>query len=534
MPYSPETGWTALAQDIPPTWADIGKKTLADFLENMPATRIAKGDVKNPTKEGLAEALRKIPIANVEDTTGQDVAQGFFNPTPVSGLLGAVRPKGRPFSVMPKELYLQTADIMKSPGVVFPNPEYQATLRRAAEDLGPIYDKKLRQYTNKYLGAEDDPLKDLTIPNPIEDELIPWARLTNDLTQEISPEGVHAYIADPEWQRLVQKGPYDLVGPLPLKRQPFVGPMPADYQASVRLPDGHVIHGLEGKTAEELYNWKSEGFPGKKYLYNMLDDYSRFDLSFYENELAKALVHGLENKTPEQIKNADFVRILRDWPNEYRALEDAKLNNTERNFAGTEPFLATGKDLNWVKITDPEALIHEGTLMNHCIGGACDELNTGLIGAYSLRDSMGKSHATVSTRASDPLLPVHAVDEIKGRANSSLKDEYSKALMKLLRKFPEHGIEAEIPKSQLQFARVIPDPEGGYLTMNDAIKNIRDLGKGSPDKVQNLINSLEQEAGNQYGISPRRQVDLLKSVLEGERVVNSALPTLAEVYKKLF
>ena len=92
------------------------------------------------------------------------------------------------------------------------------------------------------------------------------------------------------------------------------------------------------------------------------------------------------------------------------------------------------------KDTLADALKYEGELMQHCVGGYCDDVTSGRSRIFSLRDAKGNPHATIETRSGgkveDPLFDAgvdfegQAHDYVQ-RANPRLvteTDEYMEAV----------------------------------------------------------------------------------------------------------
>lgn len=93
---------------------------------------------------------------------------------------------------------------------------------------------------------------------------------------------------------------------------------------------------------------------------------------------------------------------------------------------GTKVIHDCGEGWTVVRLTTPEALDREGSMMGNCVGlGAYDRsLSTNFTGIYSLRDPFGKSHVTIEID--------HAMDkvtQIKGKQNRPPKAEYMRRLL---------------------------------------------------------------------------------------------------------
>ena len=69
----------------------------------------------------------------------------------------------------------------------------------------------------------------------------------------------------------------------------------------------------------------------------------------------------------------------------------------------------------------------EGNKMGHCVGGYCDDVASGSVTIYSLRDRKNEPHATVEVNSGG------GVEQIKGKGNSKPKDKYAKMILQWLK-----------------------------------------------------------------------------------------------------
>lgn len=548
---------------------------------NPPAQLKAEGDklpsLKSERKSSLFDTMSMVP----------DV--GDLGKISALSLAGAIRKSGKPFTVKP-EKFIDLPDLAMNP---YLERGAWTDLRALHSNYGDVVDKKATKYINKYLGTPEDPLKDVELPvagNPNKT----WGEIMDEKVYEIRPEDVTPawHVDNPEWMR--SDMPAD-----------FVGPMPNIYEARIRTPKGNVS--VEGDQAEELIKWLRAGGEDIKYGLLPLDHVSDTMEAGGRvgNTLAEGARYALDHRTPEQIQQADFPRLMRNWPEEMRKIEAEKLNNPAMNFAHTEPVLELPDGNKWVKM-DPEALKREGELMSHCIGQSCD-LPADEFRAYSLRDPKGKSSVTISTKhvpgddelkpfdlttpqfieEAYPLLrqeygdreafkiydklmtmgdkglfdmdtldiydaiskefpwqqsefllnlttPKHGppapgtweIEQIKGRSNHPVKDEYSNALIEFLRKAPELGIKPTIPEHELRTARIIQAPSGEFRTVSQAYDDIRQMMKTNREKVGDVEARL-------LALGSRDAEDFFSDLATG-RTPEDNMHLLQRVYRNLF
>ena len=76
-----------------------------------------------------------------------------------------------------------------------------------------------------------------------------------------------------------------------------------------------------------------------------------------------------------------------------------------------------------VKITDPDDLVLEGELMQHCVGGYCGNVSSGYSIILSLRDPTNKPHATIEMRRDGTVV------QIQGKQNEIPVEKYQELLV---------------------------------------------------------------------------------------------------------
>ena len=79
-----------------------------------------------------------------------------------------------------------------------------------------------------------------------------------------------------------------------------------------------------------------------------------------------------------------------------------------------------------VKITDPDDLVLEGELMQHCVGGYCQQVSSGSSLIFSLRDNFNKPHATIEMRNNGE------ITQIQGKQNEEPAEKYQEYLIQWL------------------------------------------------------------------------------------------------------
>jgi len=125
--------------------------------------------------------------------------------------------------------------------------------------------------------------------------------------------------------------------------------------------------------------------------------------------------------------NRDFWRLEEAARAEVREGKPVTAIPKERMMQFTQPVMPVGKDLQWVRLTDPRATILEGGAMNHSIGeysknrkyGFSDGLPAFLRGeaeVYSLRNAQGQPLVTMEVQKYKN--GERWIHQIKGPSNS--------------------------------------------------------------------------------------------------------------------
>jgi hypothetical protein len=202
---------------------------------------------------------------------------------------------------------------------------------------------------------------------------------------------------------------------------------------------------------------------------------------------------------------------------------------------GTEPYMDLGDGWWLVRLRTAQALDHESSIMQHCIGhGAYDaELTDPTKFFLSMRDPAGKPHVTIA-------LASGVIEQVSGKQNASPKPQYVKRLAAFFQANGElsyldgtNGVAADIhgcvhaladlpevlevsgslwldddtPNAEFRLPRVIK--AGGYVSINE------DVFKGKLERVE--ARSLEMSgtkvwAGCEFKI--RDTLNLRGSVVE--------------------
>lgn len=104
----------------------------------------------------------------------------------------------------------------------------------------------------------------------------------------------------------------------------------------------------------------------------------------------------LRKKTEEEVEGTDY-RVLKNYDTGFR----------------------------WSELTSENALIREGKLMGHCVGGYWTRVNSGSTRIISLRDRNNEPHCTIE-------LEGKRIDQIKGKQNKEVIEEYMPYVMDFL------------------------------------------------------------------------------------------------------
>lgn len=161
-------------------------------------------------------------------------------------------------------------------------------------------------------------------------------------------------------------------------------------------------------------------------------DGNKLGLEFVNNQVTEALQSGKKLNMGKIEHIIDFI-VNSPFPPEQhsiRSLEKRAKKWIELNQELATGIVLTDSDVEIVfeknnlyvyKLLSKNAVIHEGKVMNHCVGGY-DPTRTDL---YSLRDENGHSKATIEVTDND-------INQIKGRGNGYIKPDYVDTILDFL------------------------------------------------------------------------------------------------------
>jgi len=140
------------------------------------------------------------------------------------------------------------------------------------------------------------------------------------------------------------------------------------------------------------------------------------------------------------IKGTKNMKLVRDWQEVLKNAESGKNLPKQLYFKGTEPVKELGENLQWVRVTSPDAVELEGAAMRHSVGGyktsnsynlgGKDAFNQGRARIYSLRDSKGVPQVTVEVEAL-PNGELNVTRQIQAKFNSEPTAEQKRAIFRL-------------------------------------------------------------------------------------------------------
>lgn len=140
------------------------------------------------------------------------------------------------------------------------------------------------------------------------------------------------------------------------------------------------------------------------------------------------------------IKGTKNMKLVRDWQEVLKNAESGKSLPKQLYFKGTEPVKELGENLQWVRVTSPDAVELEGAAMRHSVGGyktsnnynlgGKDAFNQGRARIYSLRDSKGVPQVTVEVEAL-PNGELNVTRQIQAKFNSEPTAEQKRAIFRL-------------------------------------------------------------------------------------------------------
>jgi len=135
-----------------------------------------------------------------------------------------------------------------------------------------------------------------------------------------------------------------------------------------------------------------------------------------------------------------------------------------------------------------DALKYEGDVMQHCVGGYCDDVVSGDTSIFSLRDSKGEPHVTIETKQKPVIFS--DIANILGREEAEKMVDSGLTLREITKEIP--GFERQIEINQIK-GKGNSKPNDKYLPfVQDFVKS------GKWGKVRDLRNSglISRDSGN--------------------------------------
>ena len=160
------------------------------------------------------------------------------------------------------------------------------------------------------------------------------------------------------------------------------------------------------------------------------------------------LIYYLKENTSKNLKNMTWVHVkkgIKKWE------EAFKKDESNKPLPGEKRVVVSEGGYFWVELTDKASLENEGSRMDHCVGGYCDQVESGNTTIYSLRDPKNIPHLTVeldligyddsyAEEYEDDYHEVYhdpSIVQISGKANSSPKFKYKEQFLDLLSSLEE-------------------------------------------------------------------------------------------------
>jgi len=125
------------------------------------------------------------------------------------------------------------------------------------------------------------------------------------------------------------------------------------------------------------------------------------------------------------------------------------------------------------KVVSENDMLTEGNLMSHCVGQYCDQVGSGQLEVFSLRDPKNKPHVTIGIDKEDRII------QLQGNSNSEPDEEYKSYLRQW---FPI--LQKERPQLEI---------------VDEDMFNFYDLRYGDSNKIDEEIHDMVYKA-NDYGI----------------------------------
>lgn len=174
--------------------------------------------------------------------------------------------------------------------------------------------------------------------------------------------------------------------------------------------------------------------------------YPSWSLRWAERKMKRHLSKGGDEPTHTDLRNVrDWLHYIENtpfqskldriqWPvamtmqkewHDSLAAKELKVEECGGAPDDVEELVALPGGWRWVRLTSPEALVYEGNAMGHCVGNGGYHDDEQVI--LSLRDVHNYPHCTIATDEG-----MEQIDQIYGRANSSLKPMHVARFVELL------------------------------------------------------------------------------------------------------
>jgi hypothetical protein len=143
-------------------------------------------------------------------------------------------------------------------------------------------------------------------------------------------------------------------------------------------------------------------------------------------DFLKAQVAANPNIKLQSFQVAEAFKQAADW------VESLKKKKSETEVEGKdfEVILPAG-EYRWIKLLTENALVREGNMMGHCVGGYGDRVASGKTVIISLRDAKNDPHATLEYDSKKK-----EIEQIKGKGNGPLVEKYRPILFEFLKANP--------------------------------------------------------------------------------------------------
>jgi len=365
-----------------------------------------------------------------------------------------VKPKGGTFASSPASNVEMGFDIyndaMKGRKATYSFVQGGEEMIKKLDAANDFINSKFKNYYQKKLGSQDDPLRDAFIRGDFKgfdyfggggrgdrsrevladpDSTLESKRVAlKDLNQlydmwtdieYISPGNkTREQVVDTIYKKLKEQGVKDLY--------------PSDIQSGGNLRADPTRFGERGRQAEKEGDVVYDAASGALLRGRMSD-----------------LTDYLVTLNPNQIKNLTFEDAMIRAERFHEQMNNPVNKFTaEELFEGREDWFKPNKKYQWTEIKTEEALRREGEAMGHCIKGDdyCLQLTSGAARHFSLQDAKtGEPHTTISVYRSPynnkPDANHVIVEQIKGKSNSVAKkyfpeieaflDDYEKRVGKI-------------------------------------------------------------------------------------------------------